>query len=292
MGQLNLFGFRPETVYPRPYRPFLTISQNGKGVVDCDTVKGCTVGMAKYPAGGCYGECYAYKTAHRYGLNFRTSITRRITPQLFGGCFSFIARHPASWYRIGTAGDPSHDWENTITVCEALRSTRKVPVIITKHWVALTEDQLLRLKSLSAVVNTSTSGMDTDQEIKHRVRQIIRIKHAGLTSVCRVVTCEFGKSEWAKDCQAKQNFLLSFDDVIDNPFRASKNNVRVLAGEIVLTHKPASRGGGGKYISLHDESVYLGTCTGCPDQCGVKTKQGGVTCRKSNYSRKQLSLYT
>jgi hypothetical protein len=50
----------------KQYHPILTATLNRKGVLDVDTVKGCTIGLAKYPK-GCYGECYAYKNARRYG---------------------------------------------------------------------------------------------------------------------------------------------------------------------------------------------------------------------------------
>jgi hypothetical protein len=51
----------------RRYLPILTAVENQKGVLDVDTVKGCAIGMRVYPNGGCYGECYAAKTAARYG---------------------------------------------------------------------------------------------------------------------------------------------------------------------------------------------------------------------------------
>jgi hypothetical protein len=40
----------------RLYRPFLTATENRKGVLDVDTVKGCQMGMHAYPRGGCYGD--------------------------------------------------------------------------------------------------------------------------------------------------------------------------------------------------------------------------------------------
>ena len=50
-----------------PYKPVLTASENLKGVLDVDTVKGCSSGMAAYPGTGCYGACYAATTAKQYG---------------------------------------------------------------------------------------------------------------------------------------------------------------------------------------------------------------------------------
>lgn len=60
----------------RRYASGLTASVNSNGVMDCDTVKGCSLGMAAYPSGGCYGECYARKIAAYRGFDFTVSVNR------------------------------------------------------------------------------------------------------------------------------------------------------------------------------------------------------------------------
>lgn len=263
----------PEANYSnRAYLPFLTCAENGKGVMDVDTVKGCTIGMSTYPNGGCYGECYALKTAKAYGFDFSTSVTRRPVKSRFSNVFNSVKNFRATWYRIGTAGDPSHDWDNTLLVCEMLKETKKTPVIITKHWKTMTDEHIERLYHVGAVVNTSTSGLDSDEEIEYRLSQIKRISDAGIKSVCRVVTCRFGKSQWASACNEKQRMLLSISPAIDTPLRARKSNERVLTGEILIDRVDGAIGGG-KMVSLHCKSVYLGECQGCPDQCGAGNKQ-------------------
>lgn len=253
----------------RFYKPVLSASENEKGVLDVDTVKGCTLGMRVRPEGGCYGECYAAKTAQRYGIDFATSVSRKLTPFNRAEIFCTVRDFYASWYRIGTAGDPCHDWENTLEVCEYLQATGKTPVIITKHWITLTDVQMLRLKSVGAVVNTSTSGLDTDAETKHRVRQIQRLKSFGIESINRIVTCDYGMTEWGIAAKAKQDYLMTIQPVIDNPLRALKSNPYVMNGGIKLTRMNDAIGGG-KLVSLHHPDVYLGTCDKCPDQCGAK----------------------
>jgi len=251
------------------YKPRITACENRKGVLDVDTVKGCTCGMKKYPDGGCYGECYAYKIARKYAFNFKKSISRKLYKKDLSDVFFAVKNYSASWYRIGTTGDPSHDWDNTLSVCNALKETGKIPVIITKHWYQLSDKHLNGFKAIGVVFNTSTSGMDTDQEIEYRLEQIDRIEDAGMVSVCRVVTCEYGNTEWGISCNKKQEMLLSLFPVIDNPFRATNNNQRVLSGDIIIT-KREDAVGGGKYVSLHKPDIYLGKCKDCPDQCGVK----------------------
>lgn len=250
------------------YRPIVTAIENKKGVLDVDTVKGCSFGMKAYPNGGCYGECYACKGSRRSGVDFTTSITRRISTLHFKDTFFAVKNHRAQWYRIGVAGDPCHDWGNTIAVCEALFDAGKIPVIITKHWKPLTDSQITAFKDLGAVFNTSTSGMDIDKEIRDRVNQLIRLRDAGLSSLCRVVTCQYGDTAWGRCCKEKQDYLLSLKPVIDNPLRCSKNNSRALSGDIIIERREDSVGGG-KYVSLHRPDVFLGTCSGCKDQCGV-----------------------
>lgn len=267
--QINLFDLPNDynDGETRTYKPILTVSENQKGVLDVDTVKGCTRGMAAYPEGGCYGECYARKGSLRSGIDFSVAISRRLTASVSIDVFCAVRDFRANWYRIGVSGDPCHDWENTLEVCEFLAPTNKVPVIITKHWVALKDEHVARFKALGSVFNTSVSGIDTDAETKHRVKQMMRLREAGLVSSCRVVTCKYGETEWAKAAQKKQDYLMGLGDIIDTPLRASSINPRVISGDIILERIDDALGW--KFISLHSRSAYLGTCEGCPDQCGI-----------------------
>lgn len=191
-----LFDDLPRREGPRLYKPVLTVAVNRKGVIDVDTTKGCTFGMRAYPDGGCYGECYAAKTAALYGIDFTQSVSRQFCDREHrDAVVKQMLPMPATWYRIGTFGDPSHDWTHTIAVLRPLRWTNKTPVVITKHWETLTDKQVDDLRWLKAVVNTSVSGLDTEKEICHRVRQRDRLATAGMRSVLRVVTCAFGSSE-------------------------------------------------------------------------------------------------
>lgn len=261
----------PRANGPRRYSRVLTVTANGKGVLDADTVKGCSRGMAAYPKGGCYGECYAAKAAARYGIDFSVSVNRKLQGREHRGTLIRLMNgYPVTWYRIGTAGDPCHDWPGTFATLRALRHSGKTPVIITKHWLPLSGDDLNDLLYLSAVVNTSVSPLDTDAEIAYRVGQFERLKRCGIRSVLRVVTCKSGRTGQA--LKEKQDYLLSLSPVIDNPLRASRSNPRVLSGEIVLDRRGDSVGGG-KLVSIHHASVFIGKCKQCPDQCGVTGRE-------------------
>jgi hypothetical protein len=102
------------------YKPKLTVSGNRKGVLDVDTVKGCTLGMKARPKGGCYGHCYANATAELYGFDFPTSISRKVEDRERSVIERQLMAHPATWFRIGNMGDPCHDWDLTAEVCEWL----------------------------------------------------------------------------------------------------------------------------------------------------------------------------
>jgi hypothetical protein len=267
-----LFESAPVKEKPRKrtYQPFLTVEFNGKGVLDIDTVKGCARGMAAYPDGGCYGECYAKRAADRFGIDFAKSVSRKLhTPWHRGTLCKIMAESGLSWYRIGTAGDPSHDWANTAAVCKALFPMKMTPVIVTKCWIPPTDQQLETLRRAGAVANISVSGMDTDAELRHRLAQRERFQDAGIRAATRVVTCHYGTSEWARSCAEKQAHLLSLVPVIDTPLRASRRNKHVQAGDIILGRRDDSVGGG-KMVSLHSDSVHIGRCEECPDQCGIE----------------------
>ncbi|HUU82575.1 MAG TPA: hypothetical protein VM243_03625, partial [Phycisphaerae bacterium] len=255
---------------PRLYHDSITAAANAKGCMDVDTVKGCTEGMKSEP-GGCYGECYAAKIAVRYGIEFGHSVSRGFVDQWQHRDILIrqLRQHPLSWYRIGVMGDPSHDWPHTISVISRLRWAEKTAVVVTKHWKTLTDDHLSRLMDLDVVVHTSTSGLDTEAQTRHRVGQYERLRHYGIRSVNRLVTCSFGTSEWAREGQKRQDRLLALGPVIDTPLRVLPTNPRVVSGELLTTRRVDSLGGG-TLLSLHDPDVFLGNCADCPDQCGVQ----------------------
>lgn len=269
----RLFEVEHPVPRKREFGPFLTVSLNGKGVLEADTVKGCPSGMAAYPNGGCYSECYAARLAVRFGIDFSQAVSRKLhTNWHRSTLWKIMAESGLSWYRVGTMGDPCHDWANTLTVLRALWPMELTPVVVTKWWKAPSNQQIERMREFGTVVNISVSGMDTDDEIDHRLAARERLIDSGVRTALRVVTCEYGSSEWARRCDELQEYLLTLAPVIDNPLRARSTNERVLNGDIFLTKREDSIGGG-KLVSLHHESVYLGQCESCPDQCGIEGRR-------------------
>ena len=60
---------------PRLYSELMAADVNDKGVLDIDTVKGCTAGM-RVREKGCYDGCYAANFAKFRGIDFTLAVKR------------------------------------------------------------------------------------------------------------------------------------------------------------------------------------------------------------------------
>jgi hypothetical protein len=255
----------------RPYRDIMTADVNEKGVLDVDTVKGCTAGMNARPGTGCYGGCYAAKIAKFRGIDFAKAVTRQI-----GGDANArkieraVKAAPEGFFRIGTMGDPCHAWEHTVAVVEWL-APLAVPVIVTKHWMVATDGQLTRLVACGAVLNTSVSALDTPAELAHRERQIGRYRALGGVSVARVVSCDFNAdTEEGRSMAEVQARLFTLTPTLDNPLRVPRTHPLVQRG--VIRVRSVRDLATLRTVSLAEGSVsYIGHCSDCPDKCGLSS---------------------
>jgi hypothetical protein len=250
------------------YAERLTINVNSKGVVDIDTVKGCTLGMKAYPGTGCYGTCYANSSATLYGFDFPVSVSRKPVESERHLIEKKLKEHPASWFRIGTMGDPCHNWPLLVEVCSWL-SPIKQPIIITKHWTPIPDELLKTLAPLDVVLNTSVSGMDTDNELHHRIKQHERFLDAGVHSILRLVSCKFGSTDKGIEMGSKQQWIIDYckGKYIDNPLRIPAKNKQVIDGHVIVEKRLDLE----KEVSMSvlNENAYTGHCSDCPDQCGT-----------------------
>jgi hypothetical protein len=249
----------------RKYAPLLTADVNRKGVLDIDTVKGCSGGIAANGERGCYGACYAEAIAKYRGIDFAIPVTRKVTTHAQAKHIEdAVKAAPQHFFRVGTMGDPSHDWEETVDTVEWL-SAWATPVIVTKHWLRASDEQFRRLASVGAVINTSVSALDTTAQLAHRERQIARYTEAGGHSVSRVVSCDFTDS----DMRATQDRLLAARGAIDNPLRIAPSHTLARDGVVKLTKTTDIKTR--KTISIASETAYVGHCATCPDQCGMSS---------------------
>lgn len=260
------------------YKNQISAYLNRKGILDIDSVKGCTFGTTKYK-NGCYGLCYANKTARLYNYDFAHSVTRNINCKninqlcLFNDMFfgdnkiiNVLKQHILGWFRIGTMGDPSNNWEATINLCLWLHKIR-VPVVVTKHWVEIPEYLLTKFRQVGAVFNTSISALDTKQEIEYRLHQFKRLKYFGIKSILRIVSCEFGNTKIGIKLSKIQDELFKHKPIIDNPLRIPKGDKRVCSGDIIV--KLVENINTKASISIFNKDAYIGKCYTCPDQCGL-----------------------
>lgn len=252
----------------RRYADLMTADVNEKGVLDVDTVKGCTAGMKARPGAGCYGGCYAAKIAHFRGIDFSQAVVRKIGDAANARMIErAVKAAPEGFFRVGTMGDPSHAWEHTVKVVEWL-APLAVPVIVTKHWLVAIDAQLARLVACGTVFNTSVSALDTPQELRHRERQIARYAKLGGVSVARVVSCDFDTSNPEGKAMAEvQARLFTRTPTLDNPLRVPRTHDLVRRG--VIRVRAVRDLATLRTMSTFNPNTYVGHCSACPDKCGL-----------------------
>lgn len=276
------FSFLPAHEAPKALRNYdsvLTADVNNKGVLDVDTVKGCTAGMNARPGVGCYDGCYAAKIAKFRGIDFSVAVTRKVQSAAHAAQIErAVAAAPLGFFRVGTMGDPCHAWEETVRTIEWLSEFAR-PVIITKHWMRATDEQLTRLIACRTVLNTSVSALDTPAELTHRKREFFRFKLLGGDSIARVVSCDFDRSHPEGERMATiQDDLFRLHPTLDNPLRAPRAHPLVQRGIIRLTVE--SDLAALRTISLANRDTYLGHCNGCPDVCGIAASSDATQGRR------------
>lgn len=254
----------------RQYRDVLTADVNEKGVLDIDTVKGCTAGMGARPDAGCYGGCYAAKIAAFRGIDFSRSVERHVKSSAHARMIErAVQGAPQGFFRIGTMGDPSHAWEHTVRTVEWL-APFATPVIVTKHWRTATDAQLARLVACGTVLNTSVSALDTSQELRHREAQIERYRTLGGVSIARIVSCDFDPStDQGRRMADVQTRLFTLRPTLDNPLRVPRTHDLVQRG--VIRVKAVRDISTIRTMSLSNDDTYVGHCSACPDQCGLSS---------------------
>ena len=262
-----------------PFKGEITLNKNSRGCYILDTVKGCSVCRDEKPM-GCYDNCYALNIANRYNRDFTNTVDRNFTKEtnqsyLFdvkdqhhiSQLVSTIKKIDMPFIRIGEMGDPSYNWEHTIDVCNKISISGKPIVIITKHWVNLTDDLLKDIKHLDICINTSISALDRNDEIHDRIEQYERLKDY-CKSVLRVVSCDFNiDSREGLERAIMQEYLLGFENVLETVFRPSANNK--LVTDKIINIKKMEFLGSISLVSMRDNNTFLGYCNACPDMCGL-----------------------
>ena len=261
----------------KKYKSVISLSKNERGIWDLDTIKGCNSGLNENK-NGCYNDCYAYKTAKRYGIDFSKSIERHFVNELHRkNIVNQIERIDMPFIRIGCSGDPSENWEHTLNIIEQIKensqltlfdiSSKKQIVIITRHWKILTDEQLNKISKYNICINTSVSALDNDYLINKSIEQYNRLKPY-CKSVLRIVSCDFNEDNLiGKQKSEIQKKLFKNDLTIDTVFRPSKNNKFVL--DKIINVKKMKFMNSLQLISKMNKKSFIGKCENCLEMCGI-----------------------
>jgi len=264
----------------KTYKDTISLSKNGRGIWDLDTIKGCKSGLIENES-GCYNDCYAFKTAKRYGIDFKQSIERKFLDETHRNLIvKQIEKIDMPFIRIGCSGDPSENWEHTINIIRQIKessqlslfdiSSTKQIVIITRHWNVLTDSQLNELSKYNICINTSVSALDNENLISKALHEYNRLKPF-CKSILRVVSCDFNEdNQTGKRMAEKQRKLFKNESVIDTVFRPSSKNKFVL--DKVINVKKMGFMKSKALVSKFNKKAYLGKCNSCLEMCGLNVK--------------------
>lgn len=261
----------------KTYKNIISLSKNERGIWDLDTIKGCKSGLLENK-NGCYNDCYAYKTAKRYGIDFSKSINRDFKNETHRKLIvKQIEKIDMPFIRIGCAGDPSEDWNHTISIINKIRndsqlslfdiSSKKQIVIITRHWNLLTDNQLNELSKYNICINTSVSALDRNELIKTSLEQYNRLKPY-CKSILRVITCDFNTDNKIGLIMSEtQRKLLKNENVIDTVFRPNSKNEFIINGIIKVKKMGFMKSKA--LVSKFNKKAFLGKCENCLEMCGI-----------------------
>ena len=247
----------------REYSSKITLTENGRGIWTIDPIMGCKSGIEKDKK-GCYGDCYAVRSARIYGYDFSQNVLRDFeSDKHLEQIKRKINRLKFPFIRMGNSGDPSENWEHTINILEKLKGINKEIVIITKHWFKLSQSQLDRLKPLNVCINTSISAID--ERLKSNLEQYETLKKY-CNSVLRCVSFDFNLDNENGLKYAKiQNELFASYEMLDTIFRCSKSNQ--LCKDGIINIKEVKFLGKKCFVSRYNQKTYFGKCQGCIDKC-------------------------
>lgn len=250
----------------KTYSSSIALIKNSRGIYGLDTSIGCSSGMAQ--AGGCYGDCYAAKSAKLYGYDFATTVLRHFASNRHREqIVKQIYKSPMLFVRIGCSGDPSENWQHCLDICKAIQNCNKEIVIITKHWTLLTDEQVQVLSGMNICINTSVSALDKPEQLATNLNQYNRLK-LYCKSVLRIVSCDFNLSNpIGTMLSLLQDNLFKNEHTIDTVFRPSKTNPLVVDG--IINIKNGVFNGHKALMSKHNRKAYTGKCGNCKEMCGV-----------------------
>lgn len=252
---------------------------------------------------GCHWGCYAAYKAYTQGVDYTIPVPQILNEErLRKDLQRMTERFPdINWVRMGVMGDPAGDWDTTVEVCHIVadesnrlvaqgkRTTRIVPVVMTRLWGAPpSEGHLRMLEDSGTMLHITICALDSDPFLERRERVCKAYLSFGGTVIWRVVTFYFDPhSERGVHLWQRQDELISgrfgmisdkVPGVLEVPARMMSFNPTWESGEIfneAYYHAPTTR----EHLEnrynhwwtagpLYPESdhCWMG-CHDCPNQC-------------------------
>lgn len=251
----------------REYTNNISLTHNDRGIYSLDTSIGCTSGLENNSK-GCYNDCYAARYSKKYGYDFSKTKLRYFKDEKHvKSIVNKINKIEMPFIRIGTSGDPSENWEHTISIIDKIKDCNKEIVIITKHWTNLTDEQLNKLLDYKVCINTSTSALDEPKLLNNALFQYEKLKMY-CKSVLRIVSCDFNKeNEKGLIYHNIQEDIFKNYKCLDTVFRVSKNNILVTDG--IINIKETKFLGKKCNVSKYNKKAFFGKCKNCLEMCGI-----------------------
>jgi len=251
----------------REYSSKIALIKNSRGIYILDTSIGCKSGMEE-TKGGCYGDCYAAKSAKQYGYDFSKTKLRHFENKAHEKEIVLqISKIKLDFVRIGGSGDPSENWEHCISILKSIKNCNKQIVIITRHWTNLSDEQLMFFNTINICVNTSISALDNERLRSNAIEQYNRLKPY-CKSILRIVSCDFNiNNETGKELSEIQSQVFKNEHTFETIFRPSKYNKFVTDGVVNISKDIFN--GKKAVMSKFNKKTFAGKCFNCKEMCGI-----------------------
>lgn len=273
----------------RKYSSKISLTKNLRGIYSLDPSIGCSNGMDN-ENGGCYNDCYAAKSSKLYGYDFSKTVFREFQNEAHRKLIvNQINKIKLDFVRMGTSGDPSENWDHTLSILRGIDKCNKEITIITKHWTNLSIQQMEYLSRLNVCINTSVSALDKEHIYKNGLYQYNRLKQY-CKSILRIISANFNMNNEIGSRLAKiQAELFKNEDTLDTILRVNKRNPLVTNG--IINVEEALFLGKNALISKLNRNTYFGKCTTCHEMCGLNINPKNKIYPNKKGIIKQLRLF-
>jgi hypothetical protein len=168
----------------------------------------------------CYGNCFAATSAFGTGYNFGRRIPNVFEPALFAADLLKMPQGQG-YVRNGWNSDPSWNWTLAGTISEYIRSSNRLPVLLTKCFIAPSAHAVAQLVKSEAELRMTVSAFDSRAALARRLYVCEEYRAAGGIAIPVVVTTVFRDPR----LNAYQDEIVDQLGVLDLP--SAENSLRL-----------------------------------------------------------------